>query len=235
MASDANGDISAEQQHLTRLLCRGLSRLAVAAQGVDQRLDTLLSDLRKSLRKDLTDAAELQQLVDAIDARIKDVDDERGRYTETLQGALERLVEQLLALKPARAIAGDLKGLQKKIRHIEEDDGLAPILLAYTTLQGKVLNAPQDSRQQGLFARLFNSAPVAERAQPAAISAHTPHAASVLADEIIEDPEELATPAGEAPFSRISSAVCSVLNQLMCQIEPPPQAADSHASILDRI
>jgi len=285
MANDGNGHKANEQQQqLIKLLCRGLSRLAIAAQGVDRRLDQQLTDLRKLLRVEITDATELQQLVDAIDSRIKDVDDERGRHGDALQAALERIVTQLLALKPSREISSDLKVLQKKIRDVADDDGVVPFLLSFAALQSQVLNAQPAA--PGLLSRWFGGKEEAATLIPDAIdtdrdtaptAAATPrNAAAAIAPKSRAEPSpaagtetslqasgdarveariqgdasapvpahgaaadnEAPSAAGreaEAPFSRVSEAVCAVIHQLLRQIEPPPHAADNHQNILDRI
>jgi diguanylate cyclase len=267
MASDGNGRKSVEQELLIKLLSRGLSRLAVAAQGLDVRLDGMLADLRKHLRKDGYDAAELNALIDAIDARIKHVDDERGRYAGALQEALERLISQLLELRPTRPVAGDLKALQKQLRDVQDDDGLVPVLFSLASLQGQALG--ELPPRPGLLSRLFGDrdrlagaiagepapsssgaeADIDERednlprtggaeAVPAPASPAAGDAGSALApaqELSAEDRDAVTSVEQEPAFSRVSAAVCAVISQLLRQIEPPPQAADNHRSILERI
>jgi diguanylate cyclase len=260
MASDGNGRKSVEQEQLVKLLSRGLSRLAVAAQGLDPRLDGMLADLRKQLRKDGTDAGELHALIDAIDARIKHVDDERGRYAGALQEALERLVSQILALRPARPVAGELKALQKKMRNVQDDDGVVPLLFSFAALQGQALS--ELPARPGLMSRLFGGRdsagaiaasepaerpipddddadtggetpaalpPVRETAATVAVACGTSSALAAAATDTAQE-------SGQEPaFSRVSAAVCAVISQLLRQIEPPPQAADNHNAILERV
>jgi diguanylate cyclase len=270
MTRDDDGSEAAEQQLLIKLLCRGLSRLAVAAHGIDARLDALLADLRKLLRKELTDATELQVLIDAIDARIKDVDDERSRHGDALQEALERLVSQLLSLRPPRELATDLKALKKKIGKTG-DDSLVPFLLAYAGLQAQALNV-QPARP-GLLSRWFGG----DGAEPDTAAAKADDLAETTAEEpaptlalvdksptpslgmaaastpqsainispssiaapvaaIAEATEDAGNDGDTGPaFSRVSAAVCAVINQLMRQIPPPPQAAENHAAVLQRV
>jgi diguanylate cyclase len=275
MSRDDSDEKVVEQQLLIKLLCRGLSRLAVAAHGIDPRLDVLLADLRKLLRSELTDATELQTLIDAIDARIKDVDDSRNRHGDKLEEALERLVSQLLALRPPRDIAADLKALKKKIG-ATSDDSVVPFLLAYAGLQSQVLSVP--AGKPGLLSRLFGgdaagaspatvaddadteeplpqssrakeSAPalVAVESRMTAIStpalassapSHTLSTPATSAPALVGEPvaaEGAADSDGEPAFSRVSAAVCAVINQLMRQIPPPPQAAENHAAVLQRV
>lgn len=245
MANDGNGNgrKMAELDHLIKLLSRGLSRLAVAAQGVDGRLDGLLAELRKLLRKDVSEAGQLQSLVDAIDARIKDVDDERSRHAHVLQEALERLITQLLAVRPAREITRDLKSLQKTVRDVHDGEGVVPALFSLATLQGQILNSQPP--RPSLLSRWLGAADSAA-AKPVvsmSVPASEPDAESVTSvvpatiDQALSDlvPDHDSAPEAEAPFSRISTAVCAVINQLLRQIEPPPQAEENHRNILERI
>src|SRR5690606_32600835 len=211
---------------------------------------------------DGSDAGQLQSLLDNIDARIKDVDDERGRYGQALQEAIERLISQLLSIRPTRALVGELKSLQKKLRDVQDDDGAVPKLFMLANLQGQVF--AELPARPGFMARIFGGKD-AESAQPdvedtqigaaarteaapiesppAPAPVHTLHVAPVVA---------LATPSADASalavaqtpdveqqqepaFSKVSDAVCAVINQLLRQIEPPPQAADNHRNILERI
>ena len=261
MGSDGSGVKASEQQQLIKLLCRGLSRLAVAAQGVDRRLDQQLAELRKLLRAEVSEAAQIQHVIDAIDSRIKDVDDERGRHGDALQAALERIVTQLLALKPSREISSDLKVLQKKIRDVADDDGVVPFLLSFAALQNQALNAQPP--RPGLLSRWFGgeedvikpapapavSDEASTTATPVAVSTVTsaPVASTTPAEnsaikaaiKIGIEPalaaDNAAIPEAEAPFSRVSTAVCAVVHQLLRQIEPPPHAVENHQNVLDRI
>ncbi len=259
MALDGNESKAAEQQQLIKLLCRGLSRLAVAAQGVDRRLDQQLSELRKLLRKDMTDPAELHAVIDAIDARIKDVDEDRDRHGVALQETLERLISQLLALRPARELAADIKSLKKKI-DTTGDESVVPFLLAYAGLQAQALNMP--ASRPGLLSRWFGG-DAAGAGLPSVASDEDEEGVEAADDEpvlttrtVVDAPllvplssstfaaASLTSASATAdnnsanndpPFSSVSTAVCAVINQLLRQIPPPPQAADNHAAILQRV
>jgi len=261
MANDGNGHKAAELEQLAKLLSRGLSRLAVAAQGLDSKLDAMLAELRKQLRNDGSDAGQLQSLLDNIDARIKDVDDERGRYGQALQEAIERLISQLLSIRPTRALVGELKSLQKKLRDVQDDDGAVPKLFMLANLQGQVF--AELPARPGFMSRIFGGKD-AESAQPDVEGTQAGAAARAEAAPIESPPEPalvhkmpvapvvaLTVPSAETAalavaqvpdaeqqepaFSKVSDAVCAVINQLLRQIEPPPQAADNHRNILERI
>ena len=274
-----NGAASAaEQQELVRLLCRALMRLAVAAQGIDASLDTMLSDLRQLLRRELSGPEQLAELIDAIDARIKHVDDERDHRTEGLHRNLLQLATQLLEARPASAVSGELKKFQKNLKRQIADGHDVAMLSRLSDLQAQVLADGTEPRA-GLLSRLFGGgraasprselAAVALPSAPGEVEAQSPPPAGaepevapsarvapepqpqIAVEHAIESQdssaelelEDTTTPAPETalvpsiageepPFTRISAAVCQVLNELLRRIEPPPQATENyrHAS-----
>lgn len=151
---DDNAQRGFQREELIRLLCRALSRLAVAAHGVDRRLDLMLGELRQLLRRDIDDPAQLVELVDSIDSRIKLVDDERDMRSDMVQRALQQLIEQLLALRPAVALAGELKRLLRTLKSKSEDGEDLALLVRLPDLQAQVLQGDSAPRN-GLLARWF--------------------------------------------------------------------------------
>lgn len=264
MASGDNDKRKDQPDALVRLLCRALSRLAVAAHGIDRRLDEQLAELRQLLRRDIEDPQQLAQLVDAIDARIKDVDDERDNHSELLQQSLQKLMEQLLAVKPNADITSELKALLKQLKREPAEGEQLRMLTRLPILQSRVLQATDDdagSARGGLLSRWFargenhpavNSvsakpatdkvvveaiaadAPTVEPIPPATAAQTLPQLAqseTELADEF-ENSEDAQS---EPPFTRISNAVCQVLDQLLKQIEPPPSASDNYQHAREQI
>ncbi|MFT3929060.1 MAG: diguanylate cyclase [Spongiibacteraceae bacterium] len=157
MASDARGNGKrSDDAQLVRLLCRALSRLAVAAHGIDRRLDEMLGELRQLLRRDISDPQPLSSLIDAIDARIKVVDDERDQRGDLLHGAAKSLIDQLLATKPEADIARQLKALQKEFKQNAADGEELKLLARLPALQAHVLaGATNGSARGGILSRLF--------------------------------------------------------------------------------
>jgi diguanylate cyclase len=248
---------AAQQQELIRLLCRATTRLAVAAQGIDQRLDTMLGELRQLLRRELSAPQQLAELIDAIDVRIKHVDDERDQRTDILQRELLQLIAQLIAAKPPSAVAGALKTLQKNLKQSLADGEELTLLPELTRLQALVL-AGGGTERPGLLARWFGgtappqssaarapgrteSASPEQPPEPAATvesvaAPALPEQAVVAAADSamqLDSPDPVA--AGEPPFARISAAVCQVLDELLSKIEPPPQAKDNYRHASEQI
>lgn len=266
MASDAreSGRRLNEDQDLIRLLCRALSRLAIAAQGVDRRLDEMLGDLRQLLRRDIDDPQRLSALIDTIDARIKLVDDERDRRGDLLRNAVQRLIDQLLATKPEVGVVGELKALQKEFKQKFADGEELNLLARLPALQAQVLDgAGGVAARGGLFARLFGrgvaplsgaaaietspaaSAEQATAEEPTAEEVFVAPTAVISAVDALPSPREfLAPPAAsvnavqpesEPPFARIATAVCQVLDHLLQQIDPPPTATDNYRHACEQV
>lgn len=258
-----NDNTGAEQDELVRVLCRALSRLAVAAHGIDRRLDAQLAELRQLLRRDIDDLPRLAALVDAIDARIKLVDEERDRHAEVLQQSLQKLIEQLLAVKPDADIGSELKALLKQLKRDLPEGERLRLLTRLPILQARVIEgidgaAPRGGLLSRWFARADQPAVVAERVEPepeastAPVAEATPVVATtpvvvaipVAATTVVApvasipvETSELSTTveAGEPPFARISKAVCEVLSELLQQIDPPATASDDYHHAREQI
>ena len=208
--SAAPGDLA-----LIRLLCRAAQRLAVAAQGLDPQLDKALSELRRLLRRELDQTDQLAALIDTIDSRIKHIDDERDGQGHVLQRRLHQLAEQLLALEPDRDVAGALKAFQKNLKSGNVD---ATILGDLTALQARALAQIKTGPARTTFwSRWFASADAQVAAEEIDLAAQS------TAEPGIEREAD-----AEPPFSRISDAVCHVLQELLQCIEPPPQVSAHH-------
>jgi diguanylate cyclase len=241
-------------QELTRLLCRGLSRLAVAAQGSDDRLDTYLAELRYILRGDMSDLKQMASVIDAIDERIKQVDREQGGRADQLQQALELLLRQLQAMNPPRAVARRLERLDTQLQGGPLSDA-GGFLNELARAQGELLSAlgPRSS----LWRRLFGNGngngngkatePIANETAGAAISIATPYpsisdsspadaaALDAAAVSLAEEPVLEPTGAAELPFSHVNAAVAQVLGDLLRQIEAPPGLESLLAELTVRI
>ncbi len=252
-ASRDNDKPDADQAEWVRLLCRALSRLAVAAHGIDRRLDEQLAELRQLLRRDIDDLPRLAALVDAIDAQIKHVDEERDRHAEVLQQSLQKLIEQLLAMKPDADIGSELKTLLKQLKRDLPDGERLRLLTRLPILQARVISGIDgDAPRGGLLSRWFT-----RTEQPAAVAVNDDAAESAaetetetevetgaaptaaVATEVAVEPAvetaEVAVAAGEPPFARISTAVCEVLSGLLQQIDPPATASDDYRHAREQI
>lgn len=268
MPPDARGNgkySNNEDADLVRLLCRALTRLAVAAQGIDRRLDEMLGELRQLLRRDISDSQQLSILIDAIDARIKVVDDERDGRSDLLHTVAKSLIDQLLATKPEAPVVHQLKALQKEFKQKVADGEELKLFARLPALQAHVLDdIANGAVRSGLLSRLFGrddtpthktSLPVENiegateqndtiESKSAAVAELTPtNSAAITRESPAQNNNATATiePVSadqinnEPPFARIATAVCQVLDDLLQQIDPPPTATDNYRHAREQI
>lgn len=224
-----SSDVSENHKQLIPLLTRAAQRLAVAAQGLDPQLDQTLTALRRLLRRELNAFAPLAALIDEIDRRIKLIDDERDQRGGLLGRELHAMAGQLLALDPAHDVAASLKSFQKKLKTAVAGADLV-LLAELSSLQARTLTEGIDQPSRpGLWSRWFGNGGTDAPAETmtAAWIEPAPAAPSIASDA--------GETAGEPPFSRISAAVCSVLDNLLSRIEPPPEASEQHRHASERI
>lgn len=237
-------------QELTRLLCRGLSRLAVVAQGCDDRLDTCLAELRHILRGDMSDLKQMAAVIDAIDERIKQVDREQCSSADQLQRALERVLQQLQALNPPRASARILDQLTGELgtgRLIKDSAGF---IVELAEAQSQLLASLEP--RASLWNRLFRHgeteapAPRTDAALGTAAAEGANAEANVEVDATVATPHpataSVATADGAAkpsleiiPFSHVGAAIAQVLTDLLRQLEAPSGLEESVAGLIERI
>ncbi len=253
MPSDARGvgKRSSDDQELVRVLCRALSRLAVAAHGIDARLDDMLSELRQLLRRDINDPQQLATLIDSIDARIKVVDDERDQRGALLHNAAKTLIDQLLAVKPEADVARDLKALQKEFKQKHADGEELKLLARLPALQAGVLDTANGAAARGgLFSRLFGRGDATETNVRTASkvdidadeSAREPQIVPAIAlaptSSALDVPEPAAMPAAEmmksAPAPVTASAEPQAKSEAQQEGEPPfARIATAVCQVLD--
>ena len=241
MASDArgNGKRSNDEQELVRLLCRALSRLAIAAQGIDRRLDEMLSELRQLLRREIDDPQRLSALIDSIDGRIKVVDDERDQRGDLLHSAAQSLIEQLLAAKPDASVVRELKSLQKEFKQKFADGEELKLLARLPPLQAQVLDSSAENASRGgLLSRLFGRA---ETEQTGAIRSDTVASSSddnetaqvaaaraVVAASDVSEREDVDIPAAAPPSAQVAAAGA---DEVSAPVAPSALPAEPQSSV----
>ncbi|HET8710776.1 MAG TPA: GGDEF domain-containing protein [Spongiibacteraceae bacterium] len=233
MPSDArgNGNQNGDDQELIRLLCRALSRLAVAATGIDRRLDEMLGDLRQLLRRDIDDSQHLSDLIDSIDARIKVVDDVRDQRGDLLGAAVESLIGQLLASKPPASVVRELKALQKEFKQKQADGEEFKLLARLPALQAQALDGRDDSARGGLLSRLFGRSEVAQAGESRTVAAGDEYAI----DEVeVDQPIAVARKAAIAQVSPTHSTAPQTIaasdESVQREVEPPASVSPVHTS-----
>lgn len=139
------------------LLRRSLVRSSFAVEGGDPAVERCMQQLRAVLREgDLDDG--LSALVPRLESAVLSGERERHERVARLIGALQRLVEQLLALTPPNEVRKSLKRYARQAEKRAAQASELPALLGELAgLQAQTL-AVQDSsekRADGLLQRLF--------------------------------------------------------------------------------
>lgn len=139
------------------LLRRSLVRSSFAVEGGDPAVERCMQQLRAVLREgDLDDG--LSALVPRLESAVLNGERERHERVARLIGALQRLVEQLLALTPPNEVRKSLKRYARQAEKRAAQASELPALLGELAgLQAQTL-AVQDSsekRADGLLQRLF--------------------------------------------------------------------------------
>jgi len=171
------------------LLRRSLVRSSFAVEGGDPAVERCMRQLRAVLREgDLDDG--LSALVPRLESAVLNGERERHERVARLIGALQRLVEQLLALTPPNEVRKSLKRYARQAEKRAAQASELPALLGELAgLQAQTL-AVQDSsekRADGLLQRLFGhgqralaeqaaEAPVPQVAEPHAETTETAQA-----------------------------------------------------------
>lgn len=151
-------------QNTEALLKQGLTRVALAAEGQDNKLDNDLALLRKILRKD-TDLNHLESVVNDLTQSVKHLDDKRSDKN-TAQTPQELLTHWLDTLSLPKALNARCKTLRQQIDATDELTEMEAPLRELAELVNEALqhedNAPQkqaDKTEQnsggGFFSRMF--------------------------------------------------------------------------------
>lgn len=141
-----------------------ISRLSLAADGLDPRLDERLAGVRRAIR-DRVDAGQLQHELESLSAALVDLDSGRGPKRSSPLDVLRLLLE---SLDLPRELEADARALRKQLRHAGDHD-IDPIMDAFAAFLQQALtgrSTEPDSGEQsgGGWQRLFRRAPPATAA-----------------------------------------------------------------------
>ncbi len=150
------------------LLKQGLTRVALAAQGLDVTLDDDLVLLRKTLRKDI-DLQQLESVVSDLTQSVKRLDEHRGDKNAA-HSQQELLTHWLDSLSFPAPLNARVKVLRQKIDATHNLDNMEAPLRELSELVNEVLqhenavsqhvtqnNKRQEKPSSGFFSRLFGS------------------------------------------------------------------------------
>lgn len=235
-----------DQQRLD-ILRRGLVRVSLAADGLDNTLDEQLAELRTNLRGS-RDIRTLEPLVSDLERTIVALDDRRKQDHEALQSLLDAELEQYPALDLPRQDKSTIRKLRKQLPELITSNGMQLSLWQQLTpLQAQIQRSLQDKIDQmnqnrrGLLSRLFRGDRPAEKMVPAEES--TPDSDAALANLDQVNGEDVPLPDmpdattddvhSQQPFlaERLSRIICNLLEQL----EVPGDFLPRKARLEDRV
>ncbi len=142
----------AEWQATENLLRQGLTRVALAAQGIDERLDRELDALRQAIRTG-ADNRRLEKAIEGVADAVVCLDEQRGRQAAgNPQALLANWLDSLSLPRPLRSRAKALR------RRLAEADDLGQMEEPLRELAGLLNEALQaETSGGGLMKRLFGS------------------------------------------------------------------------------
>jgi diguanylate cyclase len=249
-----------KQQHrkLVALLSRGVLRLSVLSDGLDDRLDACLGGLRRALRNQSTTLEQLTEIIDTLDGRIKVIAEKKSSRPVQLVKLLRVLVDQLRRITVQDSTLAKIKQFEQKLKHDDSSEHIASALNEMIQVQAAVFADIQSGIKPSppFWARWFSSAEVlsdnknkntAEKSSHSSdlhANASLPECESMFASDLEMDTENNVNSmhdqqvmhdyakdiAGreEPPFATINPAICLVLDELIRQIEPPLTAKENY-------
>ena len=143
-----------EWQATEALLRQGLTRVALAAEGLDAELDTQLAQLRRLVRQGI-DNTQFEGLIDELSQTVKRLDDERHRRRKA--ASPQQLLSQWLDnIDFPREVRKQAKALRRDIAGAGEVTALETPLRELAALLNQALH--EEGGGGGLFKRLFGGA-----------------------------------------------------------------------------
>jgi diguanylate cyclase len=141
-----------KQQKYDQLLERSLSRLALAAQGVDPVLDKHLVTVRSLLRKSSHDTVSLEKVLEKVELAIGQMDEKQSSATSPAE-QISTMIAQISWPKPYRKAS---QKLLKKTRSASKDD-LPDIIAELTTLLDQCFSSNSELQNPGFLSKIFGT------------------------------------------------------------------------------
>lgn len=201
------------------LLRKTVSRLTLAADGVDDTLDRQLRDLRNAIR-DRASTAQLRSLLDDMSRTLVRLDktrQQRGRQLE------EKPLLNLLEALPLPDSSREVKALKKQLAAADGGDNKAVIKTFAALLCNTMQQTPDETsneKESGLLSRLFKSAekkPPQKKIRKQAAD-ETAGQAPAAADDDSAAPQETLLPDHET-FDTVREILIRLLERLSLPAE----------------
>lgn len=236
-----------DQQRLD-ILRRGLVRVSLAADGLDNTLDEQLAELRTNLRSS-RDIRTLEPLVNDLECTIVALDDRRKQDQEALRSLLDAELEKYLALDLPRQDKSTIRRLRKQLPELITSNGMQLSLWQQLTpLQAQIQRSLQDKIDQlnrnrrGLLSRLFRGNKPADEMLPDEEGAPNSDAALANLDRVNGEDVPLPAPPdtacadddGNAQY-RLAERLSRILCNLLDHLDVPNDFLPRKARLEDRV
>ena len=226
MASKNSGpSLSASDETEVRYLVeRLLARASLAAEGQDERLDTLLSELRQYLRGQDRDPASLRKYLERLDEELARLDDQAAGDSREAG----RILSGLLSCAERSNLFDDASSELKRLRRELGPRGLShtqllPWLETFSRVAEQALAGGERAarRDRGLLDRLFHRRDDGGTATDEEPPAANPDPLPEL-DLGVRAATEIAGPADDEQRLRIARRVGELMDRVIQQVELPP-------------
>ena len=220
-----------QEQNRQDILRKGLVRVSLAADGLDDNLDTQLDELRAALRGD-REIESLEPLIAKLERTVVTLDDRRKDEHSEIETLLDSQLEKYLQLDLPRKDKSQIKSLRKSLPELLQGNGLNPeVLKSLNFIHSRISQYYLDQLEQsgaekaGFFSRLFSASSddaTADTEQSAKEEQEDEHK-----DELLERPLATAPEiSAEAPISEPSAQSSS---------EPSSISSSTNQELVERL
>lgn len=220
-----------QEQNRQDILRKGLVRVSLAADGLDDNLDTQLDELRAALRGD-REIESLEPLIAKLERTVVTLDDRRKDEHSEIETLLDSQLEKYLQLDLPRKDKSQIKSLRKSLPELLQGNGLNPeVLKSLNFIHSRISQYYLDQLEQsgaekaGFFSRLFSASSddaTADTEQSAKEEQEEEHE-----DELLERPLATAPEiSAEAPISEPSAQSSS---------DPSSNSSSTNQELVERL
>lgn len=220
-----------QEQNRQDILRKGLVRVSLAADGLDDNLDTQLDELRAALRGD-REIESLEPLIAKLERTVVTLDDRRKDEHSEIETLLDSQLEKYLQLDLPRKDKSQIKSLRKSLPELLQGNGLNPeVLKSLNFIHSRISQYYLDQLEQsgaekaGFFSRLFSASSddaTADTEQSAKEEQEEEHE-----DELLERPLATAPEiSAKAPISEPSAQSSS---------DPSSNSSSTNQELVERL
>lgn len=223
-----------EDQDRIDLLCKGLVRVSLAADGQQAILDEKLASLRQAIRKN-DEILDLKPLIADLEKSVVALDSQRRDQSNSLEKSITQSLDQLATFNLPRAITSKIRKYKKNLSDLIADTSKpAALWKPYIDIQVSVadywkISSDGNADKPGFLKRLFGGDDGNATESPD--TGQQPHDLNTLDDNVasrehatqgIQEAQELynsGEPIDETEREQLRQRIASVLSGLLKKID----------------